>query len=84
MPASYSSGANGVPVHSAVPTASSSQGWLTGLGSMRARPLPAHSIVTRRVTARRARRSSSPIRRGRVTWPSMVSRHSAGSRCGMS
>src|SRR6185369_17154204 len=34
---------------STFPTASTSQGWLTGRGSSRALPLPAHSIVTRRV-----------------------------------
>src|SRR6266704_3631624 len=38
-PASRSSGASGVPVHSAVPTASTSHGWPTGRGRSRARPL---------------------------------------------
>jgi len=33
IPASSSSRASGVPVHSALPTASSSHGWLTGRGS---------------------------------------------------
>ena len=47
-----------MPVHSAVPTASSSHGWLTGRVSNNARPLPAHSNVTGTVTAGRARRSS--------------------------
>ena len=57
-PASCSRGASGVPVHSAVPTASSSHGWLSGRVSNIARPLPAHSSVTGIVTAGRARSSS--------------------------
>ncbi len=49
-PGLASSGRSGTPVHSAVPTASTSHGWLTGRGDSRARPLPAHSSVTGRVT----------------------------------
>ena len=45
-PASSRNGARGVPVHVPVPIASSSHGWLSGRGSMRARPFPAHSMVT--------------------------------------
>ena len=40
---------SGTPVHSAVPTAPFSQGWLTGRGDTPTRPLPAHSRVTRTV-----------------------------------
>ena len=58
-PASSRSGASDVPVHSAVPTASTSHGWLSGRGSSSARPLPAHSIVTVTLARGRARRSSS-------------------------
>ena len=43
------------PRQRAVPTASSSHGWLTTCGSTCARPLPAHSIVTAISTAGRAR-----------------------------
>ena len=57
-PASASRPASGVPVHSAVPTASFSQGWLIGRGKRRARPLPAHSSVTGRERRGRARMSS--------------------------
>ena len=73
-----------MPVHSAVLTASSSQGWLTGRGSSRARPLPAHSMVTGAVTWGR-RRSSSMVRvRGAVTWPPISSRQVRSSASGMS
>ena len=47
-----------MPVHSAVPIASESHGWLIGRGCNRARPLPAHSMVTGIVTAGRERTSS--------------------------
>ncbi len=49
-----------MPVHSLVPIASSSHGWLTARVSNNARPLPAHSNVTGIVTAGLARRSSRP------------------------
>ena len=46
-PASCSRSSTGPPVQSAVPTASTSHSWPTGRGPERARPLPAHLIVTR-------------------------------------
>jgi hypothetical protein len=36
---------SGVPLHSAVPIASTSHGWLMRRGEYSARPLPAHSIL---------------------------------------
>src|SRR5215203_5680504 len=54
-PASASTPASDVPVQVIVPTASCSHGWLTGRGDRRARPLPAHSRVTVRVTSVRGR-----------------------------
>ena len=73
-----------MPVHSAVPTASSSQGWLTGRGSSRARPLPAHSRVTGAVTSGR-RRSSSMVRvRGAATRPPISRVQLRASASGMS
>jgi hypothetical protein len=73
-----------VPVHSAVPTASSSQGWLTGRGSSRARPLPAHSRVTGAVTTCRRRSSSMVSDSGRSTRPPTSSRQLVSSAAGMS
>ena len=72
MPASSRSGASGVPRQRAVPTASSSQGWLTTCGSTWARPLPAHSIVTASSVEGRSRRSASESESGRSTSPSTV------------
>ena len=51
-PASSISGHSGVPVHSAVPIASWSQGRLSGRGSNRPRPFPAHSMRHRQRHAR--------------------------------
>ena len=62
--------AAGVPVHSAQPIASSCHGADSGRGVSRARPEPAHSIITGSVTAGRARSSSSPSASGRATRPS--------------
>jgi hypothetical protein len=83
-PASSSTVASGTPVHSPVPTASSTHGWLSGRGLIRLRPLPAHSMVSARVTAGRDRRSSSDKATGRSTMPSTESIHVAGSTTGMS
>src|SRR5680860_945787 len=58
-PASSSRPASDVPVHSAVPMASTSHGWLIARGSSSARPLPAHSSVTGMVDEARCRSSSS-------------------------
>ena len=44
-----------VPRQRAVPTASSTHGWLTTCGSISARPLPAHSIVAAQLDGRQAR-----------------------------
>ena len=73
-----------VPLHSAVPTASWIHGWLSGLGARRARPLPAHSIVTASVTRGSAWTSRSDSSSGRRTCPSTRSRHVVGSTSGMS
>ena len=59
-------------------------GWLSGRGARRARPLPAHSIVTASVIRGSARMSSSVSSSGRRTCPSTRSRHVAGSTSGMS
>ena len=83
-PASSSSGPSAAPAHSAVPTASVIQGWLTGRGSSRARPLPAHSKVTGSATRSRARRSSSESDSGRSTAPPISSTKPDGSTAGMS
>ena len=84
MPASSSNGASGVPVHAAVPTASPSQGCETGRGHSRARPLPAHSIVTGTETRSRDCRSASDSDSGRATCPPTSSRHAPASTSGMS
>lgn len=84
IPASRSSGASGVPPHSAVPTASVSQGCDTGRGRSSARPLPAHSNVIGIATRSRAFRSSSERVSGRSTAPAISSRKVAGSTTGMS
>ena len=83
-PARSSRSARGTPVQLPVPTASSTHGWLAGRGAMNARPLPAHSIVTVRVTAGRARRSASDSETGRPTAPPTSSAHVSGSAAGMS
>ena len=74
--------APGTPVHAAVPTASSSHGWLTGRGSRCARPLPAHSIVTGVVTfsarSRSAARSSETAVMCRPETQGVDSRNAAG------
>ena len=53
-PASSSSGARACRPTPRCPTASVSQGWLTGRGSSSARPLPAHSNVIGLSTRSRA------------------------------
>ena len=73
-----------MPVHSAVPTASSIHGWLSGRGESCARPLPAHSMVTAWVTCGRERSSSSDNDSSLPTRPATLSRHAAGSTTGMS
>jgi hypothetical protein len=73
-----------VPVHSAVPTASSSQGWLIGRGSSRARPLPAHSRVTGAVIWGRRRSSSMRRVSGRATAPPTSRAQARSSAWGMS
>ncbi len=73
-----------MPVHIPVPIASSSHGWLSGRGSSRALPLPAHSIVTGIVTAGRARRSPIDSASGRATLPPTSTVHVSGSVSGMS
>ena len=83
-PASSSTARSGTPVHSAVPTASSTHGWPIGRGESPLRPLPAHSIVTACVTAGRARRSSSDSASSRPTSPPTSRRQLAGSTTGMS
>ena len=84
MPASARIGPSGVPVHVPVPIASSSHGWLSGRGSSRARPLPAHSIVTGIVTAGRERRSATESVSGRSTSPPTSIVHVSASAAGMS
>ena len=83
-PASSRSGASGVPVHSAVPTAPWSHGWLIGRGSINARPLPAHSRVTGIVRAGRAFTSASVRVSGVSTSPPTSSCHVSASTFGMS
>ncbi len=73
-----------MPVHSAVPTASPSHGCEIGRGESRARPLPAHSIVTVVVTLGRDRRSAIESSIGFRTSPSTESFHDASSASGTS
>ena len=54
------------------------------LADIRARPFPAHSIVTATSTAVRARISASESVWGRSTWPPTSSLHDSGSMTGMS
>ena len=58
---------SGAPVHSAVPTASTSHGWLMGRGESRARPLPAHSM--RHGDGPRGRPSRSAQLQGQAAGP---------------
>ena len=58
-----------MPVHSAVPIASVIHGCEIGRGDRRARPLPAHSIVTGIVRLGRARRSAIESSSGFRTRP---------------
>ena len=75
---------SGVPVHSAVPIASVCHGWLTGRGSISARPFPAHSIVTGIVTLGRLRTSSrggsAAYRRARRSQAAIRARPRPGCR----
>ena len=71
-------------VHSAVPTAPWSHGWLIGRGSINARPLPAHSRVTGIVRAGRAFTSASVRVSGVSTSPPTSSCHVSASTFGMS
>ena len=75
-------GRSGVPVHSAVPTASANQGWLNGRGARRARPLPAHSSVHASVTVGRSCSSSSDARRPRPRAPPIARRQGRDRRAG--
>jgi hypothetical protein len=73
-----------VPVHSAVPTAPVSHGWLTGRGESSARPFPAHSSVTGTVTRGRARNSSIVRHIEVLTAPSTSTCHVDASTAGRS
>ena len=82
--ASSSRLASEVPPHSAVPTASVSQGWLMGRGSSSARPLPAHSNVIGSAWRGRSFRALRESELGRSTAPAISRRKLAGSTAGMS
>jgi len=83
-PASSRIGASDVPVHSALPTASVSHGWLIGRGESLALPLPAHSSVTASVVVGRDLRSSIVNRSGLRTRPPTTSSYDFASTKGMS
>jgi hypothetical protein len=61
--------ASGTPVQAAVPTPSSTQGWLSGRGLRSERPLPAHSSVTGTVMAGSLRSAGMLSSRARSTAP---------------
>ena len=84
IPASSRIGHSGVPVHSAVPIASVSHGCEIGRGDRRARPLPAHSIVTGIVMLGRFRRSVIESSSGCRTSPPTESVQVASSASGTS
>lgn len=78
-PASARSARTGIPVHSALPTASRIHGWLTGRGPNPTRPLPAlyGHLLGDGVVA-------SVSSQGCSTAPPIVRRHAPGSMRGMS